>query len=129
MTKYFEIKGEEVELKITWEGAKRLNDYFGDGEAGALAVVGKALQGDLDTIPKVIQASTLHHGKYSLKTIEEEIAEKVDNGELDLFDLMKMMKEVVADSFFYKRAMDKMMKMSGEDEMNQVLETFYSDTE
>jgi len=129
MTKYFEIKGEEVELKITWEGAKRLNDYFGDGEAGALAVVGKALQGDLDTIPKVIQASTLHHGKYSLKTIEEEIAGKVDNGELDLFDLMKMMKEVVADSFFYKRAMDKMMKMSGEDEMNQVLENFYSDTE
>lgn len=131
MAKYFEINGEEIELKITWEGAKRLNEHFGGGEAGALAVVGKALEGDLDTIPKVIQAATLHTGKrLPLTVIEKEIATKVDAEELDLYDLMVTVKEVVADSFFYKRAKDKMMSMvAGNEEQVKALESFYEVSE
>lgn len=130
MTQYLEINGEELELKITWEGAKRLNEYFGGGESGALAVVGMAMQGDLDTIPKVVQSATLHTGKrIPLTVIEKAIAEKVDNQELDLYDLMVMTKEVVADSFFYKRAKEKMMEMVGEDGQAQALENFYGTKE
>lgn len=130
MTQYFEINGEELELKITWEGAKRLNDYFDGGEDGALAVVGKAIQGDLETIPKVVQCALLHTGKrFSLKTIEEAIAVQVDEEKVDLYDLMKMVKETVADSFFYKKAMNKMLQMNGEQGATQALEAFYKDTE
>lgn len=130
MTHYFEINGEEYELKITWEGAKRLNDYFGGDDGGAMAVIGHAIQGDLDTIPKVIQSALMHTGKrFPLKAIEEEIAKLVDEGELDLYDLLKMSKEVVADSFFYQKAWKKMTKMSAENEALSTLEDFYNDTE
>lgn len=129
MTKYFEIDGKELELKITWEGAKRLNEHFGGEDDGAMAVVGKAIQGDLDTIPKVIQSALIHERRYPLKTIEDEIAKGVESGELDLFELMKLVKETVADSFFYKRAYNQMMKMAGDNEAKEALENFYKISE
>jgi len=130
MTHYFEINGEEHELKITWEGAKRLNDYFGGEDGGAMAVIGHAIQGDLETIPKVIQSALMHTGKrFPLKTIEEELAKLVDGGKVDLYDLLKMSKEVVADSFFYKKAWEKMTKMTAENEAMSALEMFYEDKE
>lgn len=123
---YFEIDGEELELKITWAGAKRLNDYFGGGEAGSMTVIEKALQGDMDTVPKIIQAATLHTGKkFTLNQIDQAVAQKVDSGEMDLYDLMNLTKEVVVDSFFYKRAVEKMMKVAGDPKAQKALKSFY----
>ena len=103
----FTINGKEHELKLTWEGVKYLNNVT---EGGALAVVGKAMQGDADLFSHVISAA-LKHTKlnHSLADVDEAIGLAIEEERLDFLGVMRLSNEVITDSFFYKAMVTKMM--------------------
>lgn len=108
----FEINGKEYELKLTYKAIKRLNNAF---EGGSYEVIGKAIAGDLEAFPIIVHAALLHTGEnFSIKTVEEEIESLVDSEKLTMEDIAKICDEVVAQSFFYKATVTKMMKNNPE---------------
>ena len=103
----FSINGKEHELKLTYTGVKYLNGVVG---GNALEVVGKALQGDLDLFPHVIAAALKHTGEnYTLADVEKAIELAVEEERLDFRGIMKLTNEVIAESFFYKEILAKVM--------------------
>ncbi|WP_332606872.1 tail assembly chaperone [Bacillus spizizenii] len=104
----FKLGGKEYELKLTYESVKYLNKQC---QNGALELVGKALAGDFEIFPHVIHAGLFHAGKnFALETVENEIEKLFEEEKIDMEYVMKTGKEVVADSFFYKSLLKKMMK-------------------
>lgn len=108
----FEIDGKEYELKLTYKAIKYLNNSF---EGGSYELIGKAISGDFDAFPKIVHAALIHTGEnFSFKSIEEEIEKLIDGEKLSMDDVAKICDEVVTQSFFYKKTVDKLMKSNPE---------------
>ena len=108
----FEIDGKEYELKLTYKSIKYLNGLF---EGGSYELIGKAIQGDLESFPKIVHAALFHTDEnYALNTVEGRIEDLIDSGELSLEDVADICDKVVTQSFFYKATVDKMMRNNPE---------------
>lgn len=104
----FEIEGKEYELKLTFESVKKLSKVF---DGGSYEVVGLALAGDLDAFPAIVHAGLIHTGKnFTRKQVDKAIEEAFESEKLTLDDIAKVGKEVVADNFFYKPTVQKLLK-------------------
>lgn len=103
----FEIKGKEYELKLTFESVKRLNGLY---DGGAYELIGKAMMGDIETFVQIVHAGLLHTGeKFTLKDVEARIVELFEAEQIDQDAITKVANEVVTNSFFYKKMVDKLM--------------------
>lgn len=101
------MNGKEHEVKLTWESVKYLNKVV---EGGSLAVVGQALQGDLDLLPHVIHAGLKHTGEnYKFADVEKAIELAVTEERLDFLEILRISNEVVSESFFYAPMVTKML--------------------
>src|SRR5690625_2158762 len=108
----FEINDKEYELKLTYKAIKYLNGIF---EGGSYELIGKAIQGDIESFPKIVHAALFHTDEnFALSTVEEQIEELVDSGKLSLDQIARICDEVVAQSFFYKATIEKLMKSNPE---------------
>src|SRR5690625_3832172 len=108
----FEIDGKEYELKLTYKSLKYSNGLF---EGASYELIGKAIQGDLESFPKIGHAALLHTDEhYASATVEEQIEELVDSGKLSLDQIARICDEVVAQSVFYKATIEKLMKSNPE---------------
>lgn len=104
----FIINENEHELKLNLQGVKYLN---GVNEGGGFMLIQKAISGDLDTFIDVIYASLLHTGKsYKRKTVENAIDKMIQDEELDLDEINRTTYNVIVDSFFYKRTVEKVFQ-------------------
>lgn len=104
----FEINGKEYELKLTFKAVRHLNGLY---EGGAYALIGKALMGDLDTFINIVHAGLLHTGEnFKLKDVEGAIQQLFDEEKLDQDTITKISNEVVTESFFYKKTVDKLLR-------------------
>lgn len=104
----FEINGQEHELKITLDSVKYLNNLF---EGGAFMLIQKAISGDIDTFMAIVHAGMFHTGKgFKKKDVEKAIEEGIANEEIDLDYINRVSYGVVAESFFYKKTVDKLFK-------------------
>lgn len=103
----FTINGKEHELKLTYKGVKKLNELY---SGGALDVVGKAIAGDLETFPHIIQAALLHTGEnYTLEAVEQAIDDATEAEQLDFLGIIRISNEVVTQSFFFKTTVAKLL--------------------
>ncbi len=108
----FEIEGKEYELKLNFASVKYLDSLY---EGGSLGLIGRALSGDLDTFTHVVHAGLFHTDKnFSLKSVEQAIEDAFENEKLDLDYALKIVNEVVTDSFFYKKVVAKLLAKSPE---------------
>lgn len=104
----FEIDEKEYELKLTFASVKHLGNLY---EGGALALIGRAVSGDLDTFAYIVHAALFHTGEnISLKKVNEAIEKLFDAEQLDMDAVLKISNEVVIESFFFKKTVAKMMK-------------------
>ena len=104
----FEINGKEYELKLNLDGVQYLNDLY---EGGSFEVIGKAIMGDLNTFPHLIHAALFHTGEnFSLKDVKKAIDDAIQNEKLDLDGVIKLSNEIVTNSFFYKKTVEKLLK-------------------
>lgn len=108
----FEINGEEHELKITLNSVKYLNNLY---DGGAFMLIQKAISGDIDTFVSIVYAGLFHTEKgFKKKDVEKAIEEGIANEEIDLDYINRTSYGVVADSFFYKKTVDKIFKQDPE---------------
>lgn len=103
----FKVNGKEYDLRLEWAGVKRLNGLY---EGGSYELIGKAIQGDLNTFPHIIQAALMHTKEnFALEAIEDAISEAMASEEIDFQTILRMSNEVVTDSFFYKAVVTKLL--------------------
>lgn len=115
---YFEIKGKEYELKLTYKSVKRLNKAF---EGGSFELIGRAVQGDLDALPIILHAGLLHTDENFTKAdVEQAIEQAIEQEKLSFDGIIKLTNEVVTDSFFYRPTVEKLTKNNPE--MKKALE-------
>src|SRR5690625_7557201 len=101
----FEIDGKEYELKLTYKSIKYLNGLF---EGGSYELIGKAIQGDLESFPKIVHAARFHTDEnFALSTVEKQVEELVDSGKLSLDQIARICDEEVAQSLFYQAQVEK----------------------
>lgn len=106
MTRRFEIKGEEHELKITLESVKYLNKLH---DGGAFALIQHAISGDIDTFMAIVYSGLFHTGKgFTKKDVEKSIEQGIADEEIDLDYINRTSYGVVAESFFFKKTVDKL---------------------
>lgn len=104
----FTIKGEEQELKITLDSVKYLNGLY---EGGAFMFIQKAISGDIDIFVSIIYAGLFHTKKgYKKKDIEKAVEDGIAEEEIDLNYINQVSYGMVAESFFYKRTVEKLFK-------------------
>lgn len=102
----FEINGKEYELKLTLNSVKYLNKLH---DGGAYVLIQQALTGDIDTFISIVHAGLFHTEQgFKLADIEKSIDEGIENEKIDLAYINKISYGVVAESFFYKKTLDKM---------------------
>lgn len=103
----FTIGEKEHELKLTYAGVKKLNGIF---EGGSFELIGKAMMGDLDTFPHIIQAALLYTGEnYTIAHVEGAIDAAIEAETLDMNGILKLSNEVITQSFFFKATVAKLM--------------------
>ena len=103
----FTIGEKEHELKLTYDGVKRLNKVH---EGGSFELIGKAMMGDLDTFPHIVHAALLHTGeKYTFASVEAAIGEAFESERLDMDGILRLSNEVITQSFFYKATVAKLL--------------------
>lgn len=104
----FKIDGKEHELKINYNGVKYLNAIY---EGGSYEMIGKAMMGDLEAFPYIVHAALKHtEQNYTLAAVEKALSEAMDAEELDMDAILKISNEVVTQSFFYKKTVEKLLK-------------------
>lgn len=102
----FEIEGKEYELKLNLKSVKYLNSLH---DEGGFMLIQKAISGDLDTYIDVVYAGLMHTGEgFTKKKVEKAIDEGIADEKLDLDEINRTMYNVVAESFFYKRTVEKL---------------------
>lgn len=112
----FEIDGKEYELKITYDAARYLNGVYKDEANGSMAVVLRAIQGDLDIFPHIIHAGLLHTGEnFAFKIIEEEIEKSINEERTSFDDIIRISNEVVTNSFFYRQTAIRLLGVTDEE--------------
>lgn len=103
----FTIGEKEYELKLTYASVKKLNGLY---EGGSFELIGKAMMGDFDTFPHIIQAGLLHTGEnFTLEAIETALGDAIEAEKLDMNGVLKMSNEVITQSFFYQATVNKLM--------------------
>ncbi|MBC1286888.1 hypothetical protein HB818_14075 [Listeria booriae] len=103
----FEINGKEYDLKLTFDSI----DYLNNDEGGALGLVGQVFTGDLKTYVKIVYAGLKHTGEnFTYDDIRKEVEAQIEAEKLDLDKIMKDGNEIVANSFFYKKTVNKLLK-------------------
>ncbi len=108
----FEIGGKEYELKLNYASVKYLDALY---EGGSLGLLGKALSGDLDTVVHVIHAGLFHTGEnFTLKDVEKAVEEAFETEKFDLDYALKLVNEVVTESFFYRKTVAKLLAKAPE---------------
>lgn len=104
----FEIKGEEHEIKLTLKSVKYLNGLF---DGGAFILIQKAISGDIDTFIDIVHAGLFHTDKgFKRKDIEKAVDEGIAEEKLDLDYVNRVSYGVVADSFFYRKTVEKIFE-------------------
>lgn len=102
----FEMQGKEYELKITLNSVKYLNSIY---DGGAFELIQNAITGDIDTFVSIVHAGLFHTEEgFKIKDVEAEIDKGISEERIDLSYINKISYGVVADSFFYKKTIDKM---------------------
>lgn len=102
----FDIKGTEYEVKLTFKGIQELNKLYDS----PLEFVGLVVSGSLRSFVDCLYAGLLHTEKgLKRSAIEKEVEEKIENGKLDLSDVMRIGYEVVNESFFYKKTVQNLL--------------------
>ena len=102
------INGKEYELKLTLSAVKYLN---GKHDGGGFGLIQNALTGDVDTYIDIIYAGLMHTGEnFTRKDVEKALDEMITNEELDLDEMNRTTYEIVAESFFYKKTVEKVFK-------------------
>jgi len=108
----FEINGEEFELKLTLNSVKYLNELY---EGGAFTLIQKAISGDIDTFISIIHAGLFHTEKgFRRSDIEKAVEDGISDEKIDLDFINRTSYGVVAESFFYKKTVDKLFKSDPE---------------
>lgn len=103
----FEIDGKEYELKITHESIKHLNKSEDNGVYGLL---GNILKAEFNTYLNVVYAGLLHTKEgFTKEKVENAVYEKIEKQELDFDTIQKTMYHLVAENFFYKATMNKLL--------------------
>lgn len=103
----FTIGEKEHELKLTYAGVKKLNGLY---EGGSFELIGKAMMGDLDTFPHIVQAALLHTGEnYTIKHVEDALDAAIEAEKIDMNDILKLSNEVITQSFFFKATVAKLL--------------------
>lgn len=106
MMEMFEINGEEHELKLTLKSVKYLNGLH---EGGGFVLIQKAISGDIDTFISIVYAGLFHTEKgFKRKDIEEAVEKGIAEEKIDLDYINRISYGVVAESFFYKKTVDKL---------------------
>lgn len=104
----FEINDKEHELKLTLASVKYLNGLH---EGGAMTLIGKALSGDIDTYVAVVHAGLFHTEQgYKKKDVEKAVEEGIADERIDLDLINRTSYGVMAESFFYRKTVEKMFK-------------------
>lgn len=108
----FEINGKEYEIKLTLNSVKYLNSLH---EGGAFTLIQKAISGDIDTFIAIIHAGLFHTEKgFKKADIEKSIEDGIVNEKIDLDLINRTSYGVVAESFFYKKTVEKLFKSDPE---------------
>lgn len=108
----FEINGKEHELKLTLNSVKYLNGLH---QGGAYALIQHALMGDIDTFIAIVHAGLFHTKEgFKKEDIENAVDEGIESESIDLDYINKLSYGVVAESFFYKKTIDKMFESDPE---------------
>lgn len=106
--KTFEINDKEYELKLNLKSVQYLNGLY---EGGAFALIQKAIQGDIETFIDIAYAGLMHVEKgIKRKDVVKAVENGISNEEIDLDYINSTSYSVVADSFFYKKTVEKMFK-------------------
>lgn len=104
----FEINGKEHELKLTLASVKYLNSLH---DGGGFMLIQKAISGDIDTFIDIIFAGLFHTEQgYKRKDVEAAVEEGIADERVDLDYINRVSYGVVADSFFYKKTVEKIFK-------------------
>ncbi|EUJ23260.1 hypothetical protein MFLO_16110 [Listeria floridensis FSL S10-1187] len=104
----FALNEKEYELKLTFDAINYMNSIE---DGGALALIGKVMMGDLGVYTHIVYAGLLHTGEgISYNTVKAEINNKIEAGEIDLDKILHDGNALVANSFFFKKTVDKLMK-------------------
>ncbi|PEY32717.1 hypothetical protein CN354_20795 [Bacillus cereus] len=104
----FTVQGKEYALKINFDSVEYLNGLH---SGGAMQLIGKVMSGDLKTFIHIVHAALFHTEKnFAFDTVRGEIEMLVRNEKLDLDDVLKTGYNLVANSFFYKKTVTKMME-------------------
>lgn len=104
----FEIKDGEYELKLTLNSVKYLNGLY---EGGAFMLIQKAISGDIETFVDILHAGLFHADKgFKRKDVEQAVEEGIAEERIDLDFINRTSYGVVAESFFYKKTVEKIFK-------------------
>ncbi|AVV07550.1 hypothetical protein E1Z16_10995 [Listeria monocytogenes] len=115
----FEINGKQYDLKLTLESIDYLNKL---DEGGALALVGKVFTGDLQTYVNIVFAGLKHTGEnFTLDSVTKAVEQAIENETLDLDRVMRDGNALVANSFFYKKTVNKMLEGPAKEAMEKLL--------
>lgn len=103
----FEIQGKEYELKLDFKALTEVDKLYNS----PLEFVGKVLGGSLDAFVDVVYFGLMHSDKgFARKTVLKEIEQAINDKKMNFTDVLKIGKEVVTESFFFKETVQKMMK-------------------
>lgn len=96
----FEVKGNEYELKLSFEAVVELNKKY---EGGVNEIVGHCLQGDVELFKDSLYFGLLHTEKgFTRKDIDEEIKRLFAAEALTQEYIENTLREVIEENFFYK---------------------------
>jgi|GEM_PF-4480876 len=99
------IQGEEHELKLTLESVKYLNSLY---EGGGFMLIQKAISGGIETFIEIVHAGLFYTKKgFKKKDVEQMVEDGITSETIDLDFINRTSYGVVAESFFYKKTVDK----------------------
>lgn len=118
----FEIDGTEYEVKITVPSIKEVNKLYDS----PLEFVGEVLSGSYEAFINVLYIGLMHTDKgFNRARVETEVEKKLNNQQLDLQTMMSLGYEVINESFFFKKTVNKLM--SGDPQARKQFENLMMD--
>lgn len=115
----FKVNGKEHELKLTYKGIEVINALY----QAPIEFVGLIIGGHINAFVDCLYASLQEQG-IGKELIRQEVIKQIEEGELDLSDIMRIGYEVVSKSFFFQKTVnsligkDPQMKAMLEEVMN-----------
>lgn len=107
----FEIDGKEHDLRIDFKAVQSINKQYDS----PMEFVGMTIAGNLDAIIDAVHAGLQHEKKgFNRTRVETEVQKKIEGEQMDLQQFMKLGYEVVSESFFYKKTVNKLLNSDPE---------------